>query len=85
MWIAIIVSIIINISLLVTNLSIIYVGDYTTMFPRITFFYWLVEILTIFPQSILSMIMCCLADKKYFYGPLYNPDHKILIIPYNGR
>ena len=61
MWIAIIVSIIINISLLVTNLSIIYVGDYTTMFPKITFFYWLVEILTIFPQSILSMIMCCLS------------------------
>ena len=84
MWISIIISVIINISLLVTNLAILYVGDYTKIFKNVIFLYWLVEILTIFPQSIFSMIMCCLADKKYFYEPLYNPEHKIIIIPYNG-
>ena len=83
MWISNTISIILDCSSLIVNLSIIYSGNYKNIMSQTLYIYAVTQVILLFIKCIFSSIMCCMVEQALFFKRLYNPSHiDKLVVPH---
>ena len=73
MWISNTISIILDCSSLVVNLSILYSGNYRNIMSQTLYIYVVTQVILLFIKCIFSSLMCCMVEQSLFFKRLYNP------------
>lgn len=82
MWISNTISIILDCSTLVVNLSIIYSGNYRHIMSQTLYIYVITHVILLFIKCVFSSIMCCVVEQSLFFKRLYNPNMDKLVVPH---